>query len=239
MILIKRFLKILGIGLLSLILLLLLSILIFSIKSKRQSSSYFSQLGPEAPTLMINGESYRDLNKNGKRDLYENINEPIENRVEDLISQMNLQEKAGSVFINMIGVNPDGSLMEQANFSDPFSLLMDSSSEMMINNNMNHFNTRAAYPKENMLKWYNSIQKRGERTRLGIPITIASDPRHGVPNTFGASIYTPYFSKWPSALGFGAIGDSTLVQEYAEIVRDEYSALGIKVALGPMADVAT
>ena len=77
MILIKRFLKILGIGLLSLILLLLLSILIFSIKSKRQSSSYLSQLGPEAPTLMINGESYRDLNKNGKRDLYENINEPI------------------------------------------------------------------------------------------------------------------------------------------------------------------
>ena len=239
MIFIKRFLKILGIGLLGLVLLLLLSILIFSIKSKRQTTSYLSQLGPEAPTLTVNGESYRDLNKNGKRDVYENINEPIESRVEDLISQMNLQEKAGTVFINMIGVNPDGSIMEQANFSDPFSLLMDSSSEMMINNNMNHFNTRAAYPKENMLKWYNSIQKRGERTRLGIPITIASDPRHGVPTTFGASIYTPYFSKWPSALGFGAIGDSIVVQEYAEIVREEYNALGIKVALGPMADVAT
>lgn len=239
MIFIKRFLKILGIGLLGLVLLLLLSILIFSIKSKRQTTSYLSQLGPEAPTLKVNGESYRDLNKNGKRDVYENINESIESRVEDLISQMNLQEKAGTVFINMIGVNPDGSIMEQANFSDPFSLLMDSSSEMMINNNMNHFNTRAAYPKENMLKWYNSIQKRGERTRLGIPITIASDPRHGVPTTFGASIYTPYFSKWPSALGFGAIGDSIVVQEYAEIVREEYNALGIKVALGPMADVAT
>ncbi len=239
MILIKRFFKIIGIGLLGLVLLLLLGILILSIKSKRQTTSYLSQLGPEAPTLKANGEPYRDLNKNGKRDIYENINEPIESRVEDLISQMNLQEKAGTVFINMIGVNPDGSIMEQANFSDPFSLLMDSSSEMMINDNMNHFNTRAAYPKENMLKWYNSIQKRGERTRLGIPITIASDPRHGVPNTFGASIYTPYFSKWPSALGFGAIGDSIVVQEYAEIVREEYNALGIKVALGPMADVAT
>jgi len=239
MILIKRFFKIIGISLLGLVLLLLLGILILSIKSKRQTTSYLSQLGPEAPTLKANGEPYRDLNKNGKRDIYENINEPIESRVEDLISQMNLQEKAGTVFINMIGVNPDGSIMEQANFSDPFSLLMDSSSEMMINDNMNHFNTRAAYPKENMLKWYNSIQKRGERTRLGIPITIASDPRHGVPNTFGASIYTPYFSKWPSALGFGAIGDSIVVQEYAEIVREEYNALGIKVALGPMADVAT
>ena len=239
MILFKRFLKILSLGLLGLILLLLLSYLIFSIKSKRQVTSYLSKLGPEAPTLIVSGESYRDLNKNGKRDVYENINEPIKSRVEDLISQMNLQEKAGALFINMIGVNPDGSLMEQANFSDPFSFLTDSSSEMMINKNMNHFNTRAAYPKENMLKWYNSIQKRGERSRLGIPITIASDPRHGVPTTFGASIYTPYFSKWPSALGFGAIGDSILVQQHAEIVREEYNALGIKVALGPMADVAT
>ena len=156
MILFKRFLKILSLGLLGLILLLLLSYLIFSIKSKRQVSSYLSKLDPEAPTLIVSGESYRDLNKNGKRDVYENINEPIKSRVEDLISQMNLQEKAGALFINMIGVNPDGSLMEQANFSDPFSFLTDSSSEMMINKNMNHFNTRAAYPKENMLKWYNS-----------------------------------------------------------------------------------
>jgi beta-glucosidase len=90
-----------------------------------------------------------------------------------------------------------------------------------------------------MLNWYNAIQKMGERGRLGIPITIASDPRHGVPSTFGASIYTPFFSKWPSALGFGAIGDSTLVAKHAEIVRKEYTAIGIKVALGPMADVAT
>ena len=86
MILIKRFFKILGIGLLGLVLLLLLSILILSIKSKRQTNSYLSQLGPEAPTLTFNGEPSRDLNKNGKRDVYENINEPVESRVEDLIS---------------------------------------------------------------------------------------------------------------------------------------------------------
>ena len=96
MILFKRFLKILNLGLLGLILLLLLSYLIFSIKSKRQVTSYLSKLGPEAPTLIVSGESYRDLNKNGKRDVYENINEPIKSRVEDLISQMNLKEKAGA-----------------------------------------------------------------------------------------------------------------------------------------------
>ena len=72
--------------------------------------------------------------------------------------------------------------------------------------------------------------KSGGATRLGIPITIATDPRHGVPTTFGASIHTPYFSKWPSALGLGATRDSLLVYEHGKIVREEYKSIGIRVA---------
>tara|TARA_Y100000996_G_scaffold203505_1_gene159531 strand:+ start:4376 stop:6328 length:1953 start_codon:yes stop_codon:yes gene_type:complete len=204
-----------------------------------EKNNNFKLLGNEAPEITNGNRLFRDLNKNGKLDVYEDKTKPIDLRVEDLISQMNTDEKAGSVFINMIGVNKDGSIMDIPTFSDPFSFLMSSSSEMIIKLKMNHFNTRASHPKENMLIWYNSIQKVAEKTRLGIPITIASDPRHGVPTEFGASIYTPYFSKWPSALGMGAIGDSILVNEHAQIVRDEYSAIGIKVALGPMADIAT
>ena len=47
-----------------------------------------------------------------------------------------------------------------------------------------------------MLKWYNKIQKIGERSRLGIPITVASDPRHGVAQS--------PFSSNTSFLGGGA-----------------------------------
>ena len=235
----KSILKTSGYITVGLLLLGFLSYQLFSLHSSSKVANYISQLGPEAPTLTVDGESYRDLNKNGNRDVYENIHEPIEKRVEDLISQMNLQEKAGALFINIIGVNSNGSIMEKPSFSDPFSFLLKPSSEMMIDKNMNHFNTITSHPKEMMFKWYNMIQKRAERSRLGIPVTIASDPRHGVPTTFGGSIYTPYFSKWPSALGFGAIGDSLLVQKHAEIVRKEYSAIGIRVALGPMADVST
>lgn len=236
---IKRILRIIGYGIISLILMLFLALLIYTIKSKRSTSAYMATLGPEAPTLYDNGVAYRDLNKNGSKDVYESVEAPIDERVDDLISQMTIEEKAGTLFINMIGVHPDGGLMESPVLSDPFSLLMAPTTEMVIGKHMNHFNIRAAYSKEVMLNWYNALQKMGERSRLGIPITIASDPRHGVPSTFGASIYTPFFSKWPSALGFGAIGDSTLVTKHAEVVRKEYAAIGIKVALGPMADVAT
>jgi len=203
------------------------------------SSSNYKLLGNDAPSITQNGMTFRDLNKDGKVDVYENRNESIKDRIEDLISQMTIEEKAGTMFIDMIGVNQDGTLMDIPSFFDPFSFLMSSTSEMVLLKKMNHFNIRAAHTKENMLKWYNALQKVGERTRLGIPITIASDPRHGVPTKFGASIYTPYFSKWPSALGFGAIGDSLVVQEHAKIVQQEYRAIGITLALGPMADIAT
>ena len=211
----------------------------FYIKKWIAKTNNYKLIGKEAMVLIENGHKYRDLNKNGKLDIYEDKNQLIDNRVDDLISQMTVEEKAGSIFINMIGVDQDGGLMEAPSFSDPFTFLMGSTSEMLLVKKMNHFNIRASHSKESMLKWYNSIQKMGEQTRLGIPITIASDPRHGVPDKIGASIYTPYFSKWPSALGFGAIGDSSIVKEHGNIVRQEYNAIGIKLALGPMADIAT
>ena len=203
----------------------------FYIKKWIAKTNNYKLIGKEAMVLIENGHKYRDLNKNGKLDIYEDKNQLIDNRVDDLISQMTVEEKAGSIFINMIGVDQDGGLMEAPSFSDPFTFLMGSTSEMLLVKKMNHFNIRASHSKESMLKWYNSIQKMGEQTRLGIPITIASDPRHGVPDKIGASIYTPYFSKWPSALGFGAIGDSSIVKEHGNIVRQEYNAIGIKLAL--------
>ncbi len=86
--------------------------------------------------------------------------------------------------------------------------------------------------------WHNRLQQYAEGTRLGIPVTIASDPR----NHFGASIYAMAaveFSQWCETLGFGAIGSPDLVRQFADIVRQEYLAVGIRVALHPQIDLAT
>ena len=235
----KKFLKFFLLTITTIFFSLITVYILFSIKWNYDSTKNFDLLGDKAPIINLGKNSLRDLNKNGRLDPYENPENTVDDRVEDLVNQMTIEEKAGSLFINMIGVNKDGSLMEVPSLFDPFSFLMGSSSEKLIVKKMNHFNIRASHSKENMLKWYNKIQEIGERSRLGIPITIASDPRHGVPNTFGASIYTPYFSKWPSALGLGATQDSLLVYEHAKIVKEEYKAIGIRVALGPMADIST
>ena len=58
------------------------------------------------------GFAYRDLNKNEKLDIYEDPRQPLEARVEDLLGQMTLEEKAGTLFINGSIILEDGSLNE-------------------------------------------------------------------------------------------------------------------------------
>src|SRR5437867_13069930 len=52
--------------------------------------------------------SYRDLKKNGKMDVYEDPKQPVEARINDLLKQMTIEEKAGMMFINGSRVNDEG-----------------------------------------------------------------------------------------------------------------------------------
>lgn len=221
------------------ILALALTYLVFFIKWKRASSSNMALLGAEAPVLTVDGHQFRDLNKNGTLDIYEDSRQDVDARVENLISQMNVEEKAGMLFIHMVVIGKNGALSEIPSLFNPFSLFLESTSAQVARKLMNHFNVLQAASPEDMIRWNNSIQKMAERTRLGIPITIATDPRHGKEMNIGTAISTRFFSRWPSPLGLAASGDSALVHEFADIARQEYLAVGIKLALHPMADLAT
>src|SRR5690349_19438346 len=122
-----------------------------------------SLLGKEAPTLTQDGFTFRDLNKNGKLDPYEDPRRPLEERVEDLLKQMTIEEKAGMMFHTMIGMNKDGTIMEKMGIFP-----LPQSSDMIAVRLMNHFNIfmEASSPRL-MARWHNSVQKLAERTRLG------------------------------------------------------------------------
>ena len=76
---------------------------------------------PHAPRLTQDGFTFRDLNKNGRLDPYEDCRLPVEERIADLLAQMVLPEKAGLMFHNMIGMNQDGTLVEGQGFFGPVS----------------------------------------------------------------------------------------------------------------------
>jgi beta-glucosidase len=235
----KRLFKLIGFFVLSLLALAFIGIAYLFITAKIWSNSYLSTLGPEAPVLTGEGFAYRDLNKNGKLDPYEDGRQPVSVRVSDLISQMTLEEKAGEMFISMTKIGTDGNLGELPGFSDPISFMLPSNSEMVVGKKMNHFAILATPHTRELATWQNNLQKLAEKTRLGIPVTIATDPRSHFSTNPLTSMFAGDFSLWPEPLGFAAIGDSVLMYQFGDIVRQEYRAVGIHLALHPMADLAT
>ena len=186
---------------------------------------------PQTPGARLN---IRDLNKNGKIDPYEDPERPFEERVDDLLSQMTLEEKAGLMFHNALMANPDGSVMEgEVRFGGA------STSDLIVKKLMNHFNVYALPQPRLAAEWHNRLQELAASTRLGIPVTISSDPRHSFSHNPATAAYADRFSQWPEPIGMAAIGDPRLVQEFGDIARQEYLAVGIRVALHPMADLAT
>lgn len=187
----------------------------------------------------IDGKLVRDLNGNGRLDRYEDPRAPIEERVEDLLAQMSLEEKAGLMFHTFIEIGPEGQVLEIPRPVDP-EREPEGAQTLIGRRHLNHFNIRAT-PKNarQVAEWHNRIQQLAESTRLGVPVTISSDPRHAFDENLATSFASGWLSQWPEPIGFGATRDPDLVQRFGEIASAEYRAIGITVALHPMADVPT
>lgn len=176
---------------------------------------------------------FRDLNKNGNLDTYEDPTASIDARIEDLLAQMTLEEKAGLMFQTMIMLGKDGVLDVDA------SAFGGATIGEMIDKHITHFNLIGSANPEQIATWTNTLQKLAESKRLGIPITLSTDPRHSFSDNPGVHIATEAFSQWPESPGLAAIGDEKLVEEFADIARQEYIAVGLRAALHPVADLAT
>ncbi|MEY3368788.1 MAG: hypothetical protein RI973_1943 [Bacteroidota bacterium] len=190
----------------------------------------------EKPSLTEKGHSYRDLNANGRLDPYEDSRTPLEARVEDLLSQMTLEEKVGLMWHPPIGLGPGGEILDKPS---PAQFFMNSTYDVLVNQKLRHFNLFKIPEPRLLAAWHNKLQKIAEQDRLGIPVSLSTDPRHGANNFLAGGLLDSEFSKWPEPIGLAAIGDSMLTVEFGRIAAQEYRAVGIHVALHPMADLAT
>ncbi|WP_240805375.1 glycoside hydrolase family 3 N-terminal domain-containing protein [Streptomyces sp. A1547] len=160
---------------------------------------------------------------------------PVDLRVADLLSRMTLEEKAGQLFHSMLMMNPDGTPVTETDGS----MLPFTTPELVRDRFISHFNLLGTYGAREMAQWQNAVQEMAAATRLGIPVTLSTDPRHAFTDNVGASFNAGAFSAWPEALGLAAIGDPELVFRFADTVRREYLAVGFRVALHPQIDLAT
>jgi beta-glucosidase len=165
---------------------------------------------------------------------YKNPKLSVDQRVDDLLGRMSLAEKAGMLFQTMIVIG-------SGDLSEPSSTFGIESAEHMINTQaLSHFNlVRTAEDARALAEWHNRLQSLAANTRLGIPITLSTDPRHHFTENTGTAATAGAFSQWPETLGFAAIGSAELVQHFADIARQEYLAVGLRLALHPQIDLAT
>ena len=212
---------------------------------------------------------FKDLNKNGVLDVYEDWRRPMDERIADLVSQMTLEEKVGLMFHPNIAVNESGEVKydltpeekeairkaEEEGYAGPIGPGGQNAGAMAMGQ-MRRTATAKSYIEEKNFRcilnngvaapekfaaWSNGMQEIAEASRLGIPIVFSSDPRHSA-KLGGHVSGTQYFSHITNGegqVGITAGGDPAMMRRFGEIMAEEYRAVGLHMFLGPQIDVMT
>lgn len=218
---------------------------------KGSSLGYSTQSGIKI--LSIKGLKFKDLNKNGKLDPYEDWRLPVDVRAKDLAKRMTIHQIAGLMLYSMHQNVPsndagfgsgtyNGRAFSQAGVN-PWELT-DQQKKFLKDDNLRHVLVVRLQNSKVAALWNNELQAFVEGIGLGIPANNSSDPRNS--GQVAGSTVAEFnagaggeISTWPDGLGMAATFDPALVETFGHIAAQEYRALGIATALSPQVDLAT
>ena len=197
--------------------------------------------------LRVDGLLFKDLNRNGTLDPYEDWRRPSDARAADLVGRMTLEEKAGMMVGPSLEMGAGGTASEQPIYrANPFAggpeaLVSPGTTDALYRRHITQFINRVNTDPRAMATWLNDVQRLAEGTRLGIPAFFVTNPRNHIVDEaqFGIDEAASAFSQWPGPLGLAATRDPALVEEFATLAAREYVAVGIRGAYHPQADLAT
>jgi len=199
--------------------------------------------------LTIDGLHFKDLNKNGKLDPYEDWRLPVDVRVKDLAGRLSIEQIAGLMLYSShqaIPSNPvgfgagtyNGKRLDSSGMQ-PYDL-SDQQKKFLKDDNLRHVLITRVQSPDVAARWNNNAQAFVEGLGLGIPVNNSSDPRNSAVSTAeynagaGGTI-----SMWPESPGLAATFDPSVTLEFGHTAGQEYRALGIATALSPQVDLAT
>ena len=158
---------------------------------------------------------FKDLNKNGRLDVYEDWRRSSPERAEDLAAQMPLEQMLCLMFHHEVN-------------------------DEMIEKGMRFELIRSYGTKANMAALNNEWQLRCESTEFGIPLVISTDPRHtGTINAGYVAGQDGELSQWPETMGMSMTFDPAVFERFGDVLAAEYRAMGITMLLGPQIDLIT
>lgn len=199
--------------------------------------------------LTIKGLHFKDLNKNGKLDKFEDWRLPVEERAKDLAAKMSIEEIAGLMLYSQHQSIPAAPVGFGAGtyHGKPFDAttgnsweLSDQQKQFLKEDHLRHILITKVQSPEVAARWNNEMQAYAESLDLGIPGNNSSDPRNTASATseFNAGAGGT-ISLWPDGLAMAATFDPSIVQSFGETAAREYRALGISTALSPQVDLGS
>ena len=214
------------------------------IQKKGQMLGYTSASG--VTIITKDGYAFKDMNRNGSLEPYEDWRLPAEERATDLASRLSVEEIAGLMLYSSHQSVPAESwsgLYEGKPFSESSAAssdLTDNQKKFLTEDNLRAVLVTSVESPSAAAVWNNNMQMLAEGIGSGVPVNISSDPRHETSATaeynYGSG---GDISHWPTSLGLAATFDPALVEEFGRIAALEYRALGIATALSPQIDLAT
>ena len=208
---------------------------------------------PQSGVQLLEQDGYRfkDLNRDGKLDKYEDWRLTPEERAQDLAAQLSVEEIAGLMLYSahqsipgvsrsghFMGSTYNGTTLEESGLTS--ADLTDQQKKFLGEDNLRAVLVTTVESPEVAAKWNNNVQAYVEGLGHGIPANNSSDPRHTVSAdaeyNYGAG---GTISLWPSSLGIAATFDPAAMKRFGQIASREYRALGIATALSPQVDIAT
>ena len=214
------------------------------------------------PLLTVDGKQFKDLNANGRLDPYEDWRLAVDERVNDLVAQMNDTEKVGMMMINDNNAGCAGAVTATAvdyiNNQKMTRFILRSTADGTSDPCDGSVTPgRGGYKvtPQQLAAYTNAVQEMAENTRLGIPLVfkdnarnhVETDPRQGIGAGAGA------FSLFPKEAGLAAAalgeqflkegkattGDMSVIKTFTEVMGPEYNAVGLRAMYGYMADLLT
>lgn len=199
--------------------------------------------------LTVDRFAFKDLNRNGKLDLYEDWRKSAGVRAKDLASKLTTEQIAGLMLYSAHQAIPSGSTRFGSStyngkpYGDsgakPYDL-SDQQIKFLTEDNLRHVLITSVESPEVAALWNNKVQSLCESIGFGIPANNSSDPRHRSISDAEYNVGSAgQISMWPGSLGMAATFDPAVVKQFGQIAAMEYRALGISTALSPQIDLAT
>jgi len=196
----------------------------------KSDQSAISQSDTTERFISVGNLKFRDFNKNGKLDLYEDYRKPIDQRAQDLLLKMTMEEKLAQLQCPWMGkwkLYPGGKFVsEKASQAYPNGLgsmwrLSDGSS----------FGKQGTPNSSQVAVLANETQKHFiNNTRLGIPVLVMEEALHGIQVKDG--------TMFSSSLGMSSSWNEDLTREVFDVIAKENRSIGAHIALAPVLDLA-